>query len=91
MRSMLTRHLAAATLAMGVLFTILPASAEAASTAVRPADGLVQTAQYYGRPGYYGRPRYYGRPHFYKRPGFYGRPRYYGPRRGYYARRGYYR
>jgi len=96
-RNVLTRHLAAATLVMGMLFTVVPARAEAMVAAVRPADSLVQMVQYYGRPGYYGRPRYYGRPHFYGRPGFYGRPRYYdaprfyGPRRGYYARRGYYR
>lgn len=97
MRNVLTRHLAAATLAMGVLFTVVPTHAEATVAAVRPADGLVQMVQYYGRPGHYGRPRYHGRSHFYGRPGFYGRPRYYGmprlhgPRRGYYARRGYYR
>ena len=100
MRNRLTRHLAATALVMGVLVTVVPARAEAAVAAVRPADSLVQMTQYYGRPGYpgyYGRPRYYGRPHFYGRPSFYGRPRYYsaprfyGPRRGYYARRGYYR
>ena len=63
---------------MGVLFTAVPARAEATGAAVRPADGLVQMVQYYGRPDYYGRPRYYGRPHFFARSGFYGRPRYCG-------------
>ncbi len=90
MRNVLTRHLVAATLAMGVLFTIVPARAEAAVAAVRPTDGLVQMVQYYGRLSYYGRPGYYGRPRFYGRPGFYGRPRYYGAPRFYGPRRGYY-
>jgi len=91
-RNALTRHLAASALTLGLLFTVVPARAELLATAVRPADGLVQVIQFYGRPGYYGRHRFYGRPHHYYGRGFYGRPRYYGrpqfhgPRYGYYRR-----
>jgi len=94
---MLRRHLAAAILALGLLFMVGPAHVDPAAAAIRPADGLVETIQYYGRPDYYGRHRFYGRPHYFGRSGFYGRPRYYErPRfyrrqRGYYGRRGYYR
>ena len=94
---MLKKQLSTAVLALGVLFMVGPARVDPAAAAIRPADGLVQTIQYDGRPGYYGRHRFYGRPHFYGRSGFYGRPRYYErprfyrPERGYYGRRGYYR
>jgi hypothetical protein len=103
MGNMLTRLLATAALALGLLFAVAPAAAEAAVVAQQPTDGLIQTIQYYGQPGYYGprgyyRPRgYYARPRVYRHPGFYGRPRYYGgprfygPRRGYYGPRSYYR
>jgi len=95
--TMLKRHLAAAVLALGVLSMFGPAGVDPAAAAVRPADSLVQTIQYYGRPGYYGRHRFYGRPHLYGRSGFYGRhryyerPQFYRPERGYYGRQGYYR
>lgn len=97
MRTMLTRHLAATLLALGLLFTTVPARADSAAAAVRPAGSLVQMVQYYERPGYYGRHRFHGRPHFYGRPAFYGRPRHYGgprfhgPRWSHYGRHGYYR
>ena len=84
MRNALTRHLAALVLALGLLFTSMPARAEPMATAVRPAGNLVQAIQYYGRPGYYGRG-------FYGRPRYYGRPRFHGPRYGYYGRRSYIR
>ena len=90
-RNALTRHLAALTLTLGLLFTGTPARAEPMATAVRPADSLVQVIQYYGRPRFYGRPHhYYGRG-FYGRPRYYGRPRFHGPRYGYYGRRSYIR
>jgi len=91
-RNVLTRHLAALALTLCLLFTVAPVCAEPMTTAVRPADSLVQVIQFYGRPGYYGRHRFYGRPHHYYGRGFYGRPRYYGrpqfhgPRYGYHRR-----
>jgi len=91
-RNALTRHLAVLALTLGLLFTVVPVCAEPVSTAVRPADSLVQVIQFYGRPGYYGRHRFYGRPHQYYGRGFYGRPRYdgrpqfHGPRYGYHRR-----
>lgn len=96
-RNVLTRHLAVLTLTLGLLFTGMPARAEPTTTAIRPADSLVQVIQYYGRPGYYGRPRFHGRPHhyygrgFHGRPRYYGRPRFHGPRYGYYGQRDYIR
>ena len=91
------RHIVAAVLMVGVTLGVAPAPAEAS----QGFEPLVQTVQYYGRPGlgfrgpargYYGRPGF-GRPGF-GRPGF-GRPGFYGPRRGFYGRpyygRGYYR
>ena len=92
MWNVLTRHLAALALTLGLLFTVVPAHAEPLATVARPAGSLVQMIQYYERPGYYGRHRFYGRPRHYYGRGFYGRPRYYGgprlhgPRYGYHRR-----
>lgn len=93
MPHVLTRHLAALALTLGLLFTSMPARAEPMATAIRPADSLVRVVQYYGRPRFYGHPhhyhhRYYGR-RFYGHPRYYGRPRFHGPRYGYYGRRSY--
>ena len=91
------RRVAAAVLALGVLCAVAPGRAHAAVEAVRPADDLVQSVQYFGDRSNYGEPRFYGRPGFHGRPGFYRRshyyvrPRYYEPGRGYYRRQHYFR
>jgi len=82
----LRRHVVVAVLAIGMILTLAPATAEAGQS---PAP-LLQTIQYYGPgPGYYrGPPRgYYGRP-YYGRPGYGygGRRGFYGPRRVFYGR-----
>ncbi len=77
-------RLAATLLVLGLLFGMVPPSAQAA--AVPEVAALVQPVQYYG--GYYGRPGfyrpYYGRPYGYYRPRVVVVPRFYGYRRGYY-------
>jgi len=90
MHRMVAGYLVAAALALGALAGMAPPRAEAAGSAppsfVHDPRSLVQTVQYYGRPGYYGRRGFYGGLRFY-RPG----PRFYGRGPGYYGRRSYYR
>jgi len=74
-----------ATLALSVLFVVVPARAEPTDGAPRPAHSLVRTVEYRRSAGYY------GRPHFYERHHHFARSRFYGAGRGYYGRHGYYR
>jgi hypothetical protein len=86
------KSIAAATLALSIVFAAAPARVAAAVTAGWTGDTLVQSVQYdrgstanEGRH-FYGRRHFAGRPPFYARPRYAGASRFYGPGRGYSSR-----
>ena len=92
MQTFQMKSLAAATLALSILFAAAPARVEAAAATGWTGDSLVQSVQYDRGPGYdegrhsYGRRHFAGRLPFYGRPRYAGGPRLYGPGRGYHSR-----